>query len=240
MPVYLDDVIIYGKVFKETLANFKLVMAHLREHNLLAKARKSELFETSIAFLGHIVSKKGIATDPKKVEKICNLPAPKDNGEVRSILGLGNYYKWFIKSYLVITAPLQELLKKLAHFRYTDEQDGAFNKLKEVLCKTPVLAYPNPDEPYIVNTDASNLVISAILSPVQDGVRKVIMYGSKTFSGSQRRWCMTRRELFAIIHFIMVKFSYYLLNQEFTLRTDHSLLQWLDLFHNKATDVLTR
>ncbi len=71
----------------------------------------------SIAFLGHIVSEEGIATDPKKLEKICNLSAPQDKGGIRSILGLGNYYKRFIQSNCVITAPLQELLKKSAHFR---------------------------------------------------------------------------------------------------------------------------
>ncbi len=76
--VNLEDVIIYCKTFEETLPNLKLVMAHLNEHNLLAKARKCELFETSIAFLGHVVSEEGITTDPKKIEKICNLSAPKD------------------------------------------------------------------------------------------------------------------------------------------------------------------
>ncbi len=78
--VYLDDIIIYGSTFEETLANLKLVMAHLREYNLLAKARKYELFEMSIVFLRHVVSEEGIATDPPKVEKICNLSAPKDKG----------------------------------------------------------------------------------------------------------------------------------------------------------------
>ncbi len=77
-----------------------------------------------------------------------------------------------------------------------------------------------------------------LYSQVKDGEEKVIMYGSKAFSGSQRRWCMTRRELFTIIHFVTVKSSYYMLNQEFTLRTDHLSLRWLDLFHDKATDVL--
>ncbi len=77
--VYLDDVIIYGKMFEETLSNLKLVITHLREHNLLAKARKCELFETSI--IGQVVSMEGIANDPKKVEKIRNLSAPKDEGQ---------------------------------------------------------------------------------------------------------------------------------------------------------------
>ncbi len=184
------------------------------------------------------MSEKGIATDPAKVEKICNLCTPKDKSGIRSILGLGNYYKRFIKIYCVITAPLQELLKKSVHFRWGDEQEQAFINLKDALCKAPVLAYPDPDIPYVVDTDASNLAIGAVLSQVQDGEEKVIMYGSKAFSGSQRQWCTTRRELFAIIHFVMVKFSYYLLNQEFTLCTDHSSLRWLDSFHDKATDVL--
>ncbi len=91
-----------------------------------------------------------------------------------------------------------------------------------------------------MDTDASNLAIGAVLSQVEDGEENVIMYGSKAFSWSQRWWCTTRRELFTIIHFVRVKFSYYLLNQEFTLHTDHSSLRWLDLFHDKATDVLAR
>ncbi len=134
----------------------------------------------------------------------------------------------------MITVPLQELLKKSTHFRWDDEQEDAFVKLKEALCKAPGLAYPNPDGPYIVDTDASNLTIGAIFSEVQDVEEKVLMYGSKAFSGSQQRWCTTRRELFTIIHFVMVKFSYYLLNQEFTFHTDHSSLWWLDSFHDKA------
>ncbi len=118
--MYLDDVIIFGISFEETLANLKLVMSHLREHNLLCKARKCELFETSIAFL----SEEGIATDPAKAEKICNLSAPKDKSGIRSILGLGNYYKRFIKSYCVIMAPLQELLKKYVHFTLETNRKG--------------------------------------------------------------------------------------------------------------------
>ncbi len=115
--VFLDNVIIYCSTFEETLANLKLVMSHLLEHKLLCKARKCELFETNIAFLGHVVSKDGIATDPTKVEKICDLSAPKDKSGIRSILGLENYYKLLIKGYCVITATVQELLKKAVHFR---------------------------------------------------------------------------------------------------------------------------
>ncbi len=138
-------------------------IAHLREHNMLAKARKCELFETSIAFLKHVVYEESIAIDPKKIEKICNLSAPKDKERIRSILGLGQYY---IKIYCVITAPLQELLKMSVHFRWDDEHPGAFIKLKEELCITPVLAYPDPNLPYVVNTDASNIAIGAVLSEV--------------------------------------------------------------------------
>ncbi len=108
----------------------------------------------SIAFLGHAVSEEGIATDPAKVGKICNLSAPKDKSGIRSILGL-YYYKRFIKSYCVITAPLQELLKKSVHFRWGDKQEQVFINLKDALCKAPVLAYPVPDVPNVVDTDVA-------------------------------------------------------------------------------------
>ncbi len=184
------------------------------------------------------MSQEGIATDPKKVEKICTLHATTDKGGVSSILGLGNYYKCFIKSYCIITAPLQEPLKKAVHFTWTDGQEKAFNMLKDALCKAPVLAYLDPDVPYIVDTDASNQAIGTVLSQVQNGEEKVIMYGSKAFSSSQRQWCTTIRERFAIIHFVIVKFSYYLLGQDFTLRTGHVSLRWLDSFHIKLLTCL--
>ncbi len=133
--VYLDNIIIFGSSFEETLTNLKLVMGRLHDHNLLCKARKCKLFETSIAFLGHVMSEEGIATDPAKVEKICNLSAPKEKSGIRSILGLGNYYKRFIKSYSVITVPLQELLKKSVYFRWGDEQEQPFINLKDVYVK---------------------------------------------------------------------------------------------------------
>ncbi len=170
----------------------------------------------------------GIATDPK------------DKSGIRSIFGLGNYYKRFIKSYCVIRAPPQELLKKSVHFRWGNKHEQAIINLKDALCKALVLAYPDLNVPYVVETDACNLAIGAVLSEIQDCEEKVIMYSSKAFSASQRRWCTTRRELFAIIHFVTGKFSYYLLNQEVTLLTDHSSLRWLDSFHDKATDVLAR
>ncbi len=140
---------------------------------MLAKARKCELSETSIAFLGHVVSKEGIAIDSAKVEKICNLSTPKDKGGIRSILGLQNYYKQFIKSYCVITAPLQELLKKSVHFRWGDKQEQTFIKLKEALYKAPGLAYQDHNIPYFVDTDASNLAMGngeVLLLLVKSGV----------------------------------------------------------------------
>ncbi len=170
--VYLDDVIIFGSSFEETLANLKLVMNHLREHNLLCKARKCELFEMSIAFLGHVVSEEGINTDPAKVEKICNLSAPKDKSGIRSILELGNNYKRFIKSYCVKNSPSTGIVEEVCPLHVE-----TFINLKDALCKAPVLAYPNHDLPYVVDTVDSNLAIGAVLLQVQDGEEKVIMYG---------------------------------------------------------------
>ncbi len=99
---------------------------------------------------------------------------------------------------------------------------------------------PDHEGEFIVDTDASNYAIGAVLSQVQDGKERVIMYGSKGLVGSQQKWCTTLRELWAIVYVVTTKSSFYLQGRNFTLHTDHSSLRWLKSFHDKASDVLAR
>ncbi len=161
----------------------------------------------------------------QKGRKDMQLICPQRQGRDKKYIGNWKLLQAVHQKLLCNNSPSTRIVEKWVHFRWDDEQEDAFIKLKEALCKDPVLAYPDPDLPYVVDTDASNLAISVVLSQVQDSGEKVIMYGSKAFSGSQRQWCTTRRILFAIIHFVMVKLYYYFLNQEFTLRTDQSSLR---------------
>ncbi len=225
---YIDDIIVYGKTMEELTANLDEVLLRLRQHNLLLKPKKCKFFQTSVAFLGHIISGDGVKCDPEKCEKIRNWEPPRNIGEVRSFLGLVGYYRRFIDNYSNKAKPLLQLTRKDVMFKWGPAHDEAFQSLKDALCSDPILAYPRDDLPWILDTDASNYAVGAVLSQRHpDGKERVVSYGSKVLNDSQRNYCTTKRELFAVIFFVTSKYSYYLTQRPFTLRTDHKALKWL-------------
>ena len=235
--LYLDDIIVYGKTFEEVFQNLKDVFARFDQYNLKLKAKKCKLFQRKVNFLGHVVSEKGIECDPKKIEKIQQIARPKNRSEVRSILGLGNYYRRFIKDYGHLVSPLQRLTRKDVTFLWGEKEQDALENLKKAFCSTPILAFPDFDKEFIIDTDASNFAIGGVLSQIQDGEEKVIMYGSKVLSGSQLRWCTTRRELWAVFYFVTKGFRYYILENHFILRTDHAALRWMRTMLDHTKDL---
>ena len=225
--VYLDDVIVLGRTFKEHLSNLKEVFDKFREARLKLKASKCALCQEKVEFLGHIVSANGVATDPKKTEKVANWPVPRSRREVQQFLGLANYYRRFVQDYARIAKPLHRLTEKNTTFKWTSECEGSFENLRQNLVSAPVLAFPDCSRPFILDTDARDSGIGAVLSQVQDdGTERVIAYASRTLSKAERRYCVTRRELLAAVVFIR-QFRSYLLGNKFTLRTDHGSLRWL-------------
>ena len=121
------------------------------------------------------------------------------------------------------------MTEKTTQFEWTDEQEEAWLLLKDKLTSPPILVYPNPDVPFILDTDASDYGIGAVLSQVQDGEERVVAYGSQALSKQERRYCVTRRELLAVVHFVKY-FRHYLVGKKFTLRTDHASLKWVRSF----------
>ena len=159
------------------------------------KPSKCEFFKRRIAYLGHIVSDKGIETDPKKIEAIINWPVPKTVHDVRSFLGFTNYYQKFIYKYAQKAKPLNKLIsgenakKKHSKVDWTDECQTAFKLLKETCTNTPVLAYANYKKPFHLNTDASERGLGAVLYQQQDdGTFRVIAYASRTLSKTERNY----------------------------------------------------
>jgi hypothetical protein len=126
---------------------------------------------------------------------------------------------------------LTKLTEEKQPFQWTPEVETACQTLKGALCTAPILAYPQPGEKFIVDTDASNIGIGGVLFQVQDGKERVIAYYSKTLSRAEGNYCVTRRELLAIVR-MLEHFHKYLYGQEFRLRTDHSVLTWLMTFKN--------
>ena len=119
--VYFDDVIILGRSFSEHLANLSLVFERLRQAGLKLQLKKCEFLKHEVAYLGHIVSDKGVATDPNKTEKVALWPTPKSTKEVQQFLGLAGYYRRFIRNFAEIARPLHRLTERNATFQWSTE-----------------------------------------------------------------------------------------------------------------------
>lgn len=229
--LYLDDIIIFSKDIPQHLERIEEVLQRLKDANLTLKPSKCHFFKKQVEFLGHVVSQEGVQTDPKKIKDVKEWPIPRRVKDVRSFLGLTGYYRRFIKDYGSIAKPLHELTEKTTPFVWSKERQQAFHQLKSALTSAPILGYPSAEEgdEFILDTDASNCHIGAVLSQRQGTTERVIAYGSKVLSRQERNYCVTRRELLAVVHFV-VHFRHYLLGRRFTLRSDHGALTWLFKF----------
>ena len=188
-------------------------------YNLKLKPKKCFLFRRQVAFLGKLCSRDGIQIAPEKLSAVQKWTKPKCKKDVESFLGFANYHREHIKGYADMARCLYRLTGK-AEFHWIDDHDLAFNRLKEALTSAPCLAYPLPEATFILDADASKYAIGAELSQVQNGVERTIAYASNILLPAQKRYCVTRKELLAVVKFTD-QFRHYLLGKEFILRTDH-------------------
>jgi len=223
---YLDDIIIFSKTVEDHLERLVRVLGRLRAAKLKLKPSKCSLMQRSISFLGHVVMAGGIATDPAKIKTVSEWPVPTSVKEVRSFLGLTGYYRRFVKGYATIAAPLHQLTKKDSTFVWTPETQTAFETLRDALTTPPVLAMPTDEGEFILDTDASDKSIGSVLSQVQEGEEKVIAYAGRVLDKREANYCVTRKELLAVVYSLK-HFRQYLLGRHFKVRTDHAPLTWL-------------
>ena len=224
--VYLDDIVVFAKTAEEHLQRLEVVFERLLNAGLKIKPAKCSFFQRSVAFLGHIVSGDGIETDPEKVRAVMEWPVPTSVTEVRSFLGLASYYRRFVRDFSKLAKPMNALTQKNHRFEWTDEAQHSFEALKAALTSPPILAMPNDDGEFTLDTDASNESIGAVLSQRQNGEERVIAYGSRSLNRREKNYCVTRKELLAVVHFLRY-FKQYLLGRRFRIRTDHAALTWL-------------
>jgi len=224
--VYLDDIVVFARTPEEHLERLRIVFDRLRKAGLKMKPEKCSFFQRSVSFLGHIVSDKGIETDPAKIQAVTEWPVPASVTEVRSFIGLASYYRRFVRDFAKIAAPLHALSQKDKKFSWSREAQESFDALKLALTSPPILAMPNDGGFFTLDTDASNETIGAVLSQQQDGAERVIAYASRSLDKRERNYCVTRKELLAVVHFLRY-FKQYLLGRQFRVRTDHAALMWL-------------
>ena len=228
--LYLDDIIVYAKSFKEALQNLTKVFDRLDDANLKLNAKKCCFFRKEVEFLGHIVSREGVHSDPKKIEAIKNIAIPKNVNELRRFLGLMSYYRKCIKGFANTAKCLHALTSKNSIWNWTPECDHAFHELRNKLVQAPILGYPDVNGgAFVVDTDASNESNGCVLSQIQNSEEKVIQYASRTLTTQEKNYCVARKEMLAVIYFVKF-FKHYLLGREFILRTDHGSLTWLHRF----------
>jgi hypothetical protein len=197
--IYLDDIIIFARDFNTEMLHLRAVFQRLRSAGLRLKAKKCRLFQRSVVFLGHVVSAEGVSTDPDKVAAVRAWPTPQSVTEVRSFLGLASYYRRYIRGYASIAKCLHKLTEKNKKFVWTDECSQAFDQLKQALTEAPILSYPTADGPYILDTDACDVSIGAVLSQQQEGHENVISYASRSFTKPKPRYCVTRKEMLSLV-----------------------------------------
>ena len=224
--LYIDDVIVFGSTFEEELERLREVFQRLRAANLKLSPKKCLLFQPEVPFLGHVVGRDGVRTDPQKISAVQKWPVPKSVAEVRSFLGLCTYYRRFVQGFAQVAAPLHSLTRKGVHFQWNERHQDAFENLKKALAEAPVLPYPNPTTPYLLDTDASDEGVGAVLAQVKDGKEHVVAYYSAKFDKAERNYCTTRKELLAVIK-SLEHFHPYLYGAKFTVRTDHAALRWM-------------
>ena len=184
--VYLDDIIVPGQSFHEHLTNLAAVLKRIKGAGLRLKPSKCVLCREAVSYLGHIVSRSGVATDPEKTAKVATWPTPRSVQEVQQFLGLASYYRRFVKQFAEIAKPLYRLTERGRQFRWTMECATAFAMLKSRLTSTPILAFPDSTKPFLLDTDASQEGIGAVLSQECDG-NEVVIYSLCKSDAQQSR-----------------------------------------------------
>ena len=239
--IYLDDIVIFSKTFEEHMEKLKAVFQRLHEHGLKLKPSKCELFRSQVVYLGHVVSKEGIHTDPAKIEAVQNWPVPQCTKDVRKFLGFTGYYRRFIKGYAAIARPLNDLLighptgpksrKKKSRqgtpFSWREAQQKAFDTIISSLTNPPVLAYADYSLPFELHTDASSDGLGAVLYQEQDGQKRVVAYASRSLKVSEKNYPAHKLEFLALKWAVVEKFHDYLYGSKFEAVTDNNPLTYI-------------
>lgn len=222
--VFMDDILVYSPSLELHIAHLQQVLQKLLEHKFYLKPSKCSFAQRSLHYLGHIISDAGVATDPSKTEAMIKWPVPSSVTELRGFLGLTGYYHNFVRNYGVIAKPLTSLLKK-KQFLWDSAADNAFQTLKQAMVSTPVLALPDFTHQFIVETDACDIGIGAVLMQAE----RPIAFLSKALSPTHQHYSIYKEFLALIM--AVEKWRPYLQRDEFVIRTDHKSLSYLDEQH---------
>lgn len=219
--VFFDDILVYSSCEADHIKHLNVVLGTLKRHKLFANFKKCEFGKKEVAYLGHVISDLGVAVDQEKVQAIREWEAPRNLRELRGFLGLTGYYRKFLANYAQIAQPLTDQLRKDC-FGWTIEASYALERLKEAMITAPVLAMPDFQKLFILETDASGYGLGAVL--MQD--TRPIAYYSRILGPRARGKSIYEKELMAVCLSVQ-KWKHYLLGRHFVIRTDQQSLRYI-------------
>ncbi|XP_037521850.1 uncharacterized protein K02A2.6-like [Rhipicephalus sanguineus] len=231
-----DDIIISGKTTEEHDTNLRLVLKKLEDAGVTLNTDKCSFRQTQVIFLGHVVSATGISADPGKVRAITQLDPPRDESEVRSLLGSANHLAKFLPDLADFTKPLRDLLHQDAEWHWGPVQQQSFDKLKQALSRTPILTHYDAQQPHTVSVDASSYGLGAVLLQQSQQRLLPVAYASRSLTETEQRYAQIEKEALAIT-WACEHFRKYLLGSTFHVETDHKPL--VPLLTTKRLDELS-
>ncbi|GJP76686.1 hypothetical protein CLOP_g7129 [Closterium sp. NIES-67] len=224
--VYLDDILIYSRNMQQYVEHLRRVFEILRRERFYVKLSKSNFALEKVQFLGHIVSVQGVHVDPKKIEAVRTWKTPENVKELQQFLGFANYYNRFVPQYAKIAAPLTNLQKKNTPYKWELQHQEAVEQLKQALTSAPVLILPDPERDYVIEADASDQAVGAVLMQDQGNGLQPIANLSKKLHGAELNYPIHDKEALAII-IAFKTWRCYLEGRKTTVYNDHCSLKYL-------------
>jgi hypothetical protein len=223
---YVDDILIYSKSFEEHVTHLDTVLNKLTKAGFTLNIKKCQFCRKEIKFLGHIINKSGVSTDPERVEAIRNYPVPQNRKQLRQFLGICNFHSRFIVGYVNYAASLYPLLKQDSNWEWNSEKQEAFQTLRKCFAKSIQLVYPNEEKPYAIYTDASKLGVSAILTQEDKGKMSIVSTASRVLTETERKYTTSEQELLAVVYALQ-KFRIFVIGHSVIIYSDNKALTFL-------------
>ena len=237
--VYIDDVNVYGKDKEEFLTRLRDVFLRFRHHKIYLKASKCFLGYSELNYLGKVISSDGVQMSKDRVKQVADFPTPQLSKQLKSFLGITNYFRDHVRNHSMVVKPLHSLLTnycKTKKITWTAEALNAFQQIKQEILKCTTMHFINETDPIYLHTDASDFGIGGYLFQLIDGKEVPVAFVSKSLTTVQLKWAVIQKEAYAI-YYCCIFLKTLLRDRVFTIRTDHKNLLFI---HENSNPMIVR